>query len=287
MDRPVPNSCGTAAAVLGTPEPCVTVMTWNVWKLGGELHWWEERRPGIEKVVSNFEPDVLCVQELSPQCRDAVDEVLQQKHRRIDDGFEGWVSESNIWYNATIFEEVEHGHEDIGNAQPDKVGAQHRRLFWARLRLQSGVTILVSTAHFTWQGDEDEKRDNVDRRRLQAKATVAQLERLAKCGEPVLFMGDLNCPFHVNEIMKTHGFVDCFSALGLRHGPTHPVRPSHPEEEALADQCLDWCYAGPCGPKAVLAAVLREIDTGIRVAASDHMPVLAVYRLPSATSCVL
>jgi len=216
-----------------------------------------------------------------------LDVVLQQKHCRIDDAFEGWASESNIWYNATIFEEVEHGHADIGNAQPHRVGAKYRRLFWVRLRDIAGVTLLVATAHFTWQGDEDEKKDNIDRRSLQAKATLARLHEIAKDGEPVVFTGDLNCPFHVNEVMKENGFADCFTALGLRHTATHPVRPSHPEEEVLADQPLDWIYAGPCGPKAVLASVLKEVSTGIRVAASDHMPVLAVYQLPSAASCVL
>ena len=59
------------------------------------------------------------------------------------------------------------------------------------------------------------------------------------------------------------------------------MRPSHPHEDQLSDQPLDWIFAGPHGPKPVLAAVLRDVATGVRVAVSDHMPVCGVYRLGS------
>lgn len=47
-------------------------------------------------------------------------------------------------------------------------------------------------------------------------------------------VGDLNESFHPPRVLRQGGVMeDCFSALGLPIMPTHPARPSSPEEDAL------------------------------------------------------
>ena len=79
--------------------------------------------------------------------------------------------------------------------------------------------------------------------------------------------------------------------MGLPAQPTHPTRPSVAHEERNADQALDWlfCNGGSTSAKVVLCSVIKDMcalssdDDDERqvmgVQPSDHMPVMAVYRL--------
>jgi hypothetical protein len=50
--------------------------------------------------------------------------------------------------------------------------------------------------------------------------------------------GDLNESFHPIRILREAGFQDCFTRLGLPLLPTHPDRPSSPEEDRLVRRHL-------------------------------------------------
>ena len=83
---------------------------------------------------------------------DAIDKVLinhnyikKNKNESIS-LFDGWQYEGNIFWNSLIFHKVGYGYIDIGLVEP------LRRLFWVRLKMIcTNQSILVSTAHFTWQ----------------------------------------------------------------------------------------------------------------------------------------
>ena len=51
-------------------------------------------------------------------------------HKRVDDPFGGWTTESNIYWRDALFTRIEHGNEDVGI--PDG----ERRLFWVRLKIR-------------------------------------------------------------------------------------------------------------------------------------------------------
>src|SRR5918911_4147339 len=105
----------------------ISFITYNIWN----IERWSFREPALRKFLELFDPDVLCLQELRRRSQQSIDRVLAG-HERVRDRFVGWTSESNIYWRASMFSEIEHGAEDVGIKE---VG--HRRLFWVRLALKT------------------------------------------------------------------------------------------------------------------------------------------------------
>lgn len=231
--------------------------TYNLW--AGVR--WPERAEPLREYLRLARPDVLCVQELRQHSADLIDQELSQ-HARVDDAFEGWVAEGNIYWSTDLFELDEYGTEQIGLASL-------RRLFWVRLR-SGDQTVLVSTAHYTYQGNERERTEGVSPRLEQARRTVASLQRLARNGEPVLFMGDLNDTTNAIRILREAGYRDSFTTCGSPLQPTHPARPT---AEGLP-QVLDWQFHR--GPIRAMNSHVGGYFLG-DLAPSDHKPVVATY----------
>jgi endonuclease/exonuclease/phosphatase family metal-dependent hydrolase len=270
----------------------LSVMTFNMWQVGDYPGNWPQRRLPILECLTTFTPDILCVQELHSLFHEVIVDALST-HAYVQDDFPGWRYESNIYWNSNVFDMVEYGIVDIGMIEP------LRRLFWVLLKIKTPEKsiqeqdqsnnkntwqILVATAHYTWEGNEEECRTYVNLRKQQAQRTAAALHDLqSKCDDPhlaVLFMGDLNESFHPRRILREAGFIDCFSALRLPSLPTHPQRPSAPEEDILGDVSLDWImqnnYARP-----ILANVIRNMITTGGYSVSDHCPVMCIYEIGS------
>ncbi len=228
-------------------------------------------------------PDVLFVQELHPLIDEAIVEALGHD-RVVDSGneAESWQLEGNVYWNKDMWEEVEHFSKDIGQEEP------LRRLFCVKLKCKATNQVaLFSTAHLTWQGHTKEIETGENLRRKQALCAAAALESIGFDG-PIFFGGDMNESFWPKRVFNDHGFVDCFAALSLPVQPTHPTRPSVRWEEVNGDAALDWLFAKG-GPTPLLAAVIKDMvglssddpfeQQALAIQPSDHMPVMAVYRL--------
>jgi endonuclease/exonuclease/phosphatase family metal-dependent hydrolase len=243
----------------------ITLNLWNTFR-------WDVRRPALGEFLRIYEPDVLCVQELQPETRAFLDEILPG-YGRVDDPFPGWTNEGNIYWNARYLEEIEHGAEGVDIQEPE------RRLFWARLKLKdAGTTLLACTAHFTFRGNSDEVLTGWSPRVRQTRLTIEALGRLAGLGEAVLLMGDLNDSSHPAYLLHEAGYTDCFTALNLQSPPTAPSVPTSrrlPHEPAPS-QTLDWIVSN-ARARPVAAAVPHFFFGDI--APSDHWPVLAVYEI--------
>jgi endonuclease/exonuclease/phosphatase (EEP) superfamily protein YafD len=242
------------------------VATYNIW----ERARWPERREPLQEYLRLTTPDVLCIQELRPETREAIDEALPS-HARVEDELPGWTEEGTVYWHRELFDEVEHGAEDLGQYN------QKRRLFWARLRhLPTGRTVLVTTAHFTWQGNPTERETGQSPRVAEARRTVEALDRLAGTDEPVLFMGDLNDSSNAIRVLREGGLTDSFTATGSPLLPTHPARPT----AQGTPQVLDWQFHS--GPLRALTSHVGDFFLG-DVAPSDHKPVVATYALDPGT----
>ena len=285
-----------------------SVATWNLWKTGGVPTSWELRRDSVRRALATVSPDVLFVQELHPDIAETVLEGLgdryscvhesvlatldggkaQSEEETIEGVPSGWFYEGNIFYNSQLFELVESGTQDIGQKE------RFRRLFWARLKPknQNGRTILVSTAHFTWQGHAAEWESDINLRKAQARATATFLDTVQRNSEPCIFGGDLNESYWPKAVLNFNHFFDCFSALRLPLRPTHPARPSVAHEENNADSVLDWLFArrgkADASVQPILARVMSDLvglssndpdeELQLGVQPSDHCMVMAVYR---------
>jgi endonuclease/exonuclease/phosphatase family metal-dependent hydrolase len=247
----------------------LSFVTCNLWL----TQKWPARAPALERFVTLFNPDVLCVQELQPATQAFLDEALKE-HERIHDPFPGWTNESNIYTSRALFERLEFGATDVGHVEPE------RRLFWARLRLRSASsrTLFVATAHLSSPRHSDEPQSGVSPRVLQLKRIAAELVRRVGPGEPAFFMGDMNDAWHPQHALKQIGFVSCFAALGLQSPATFQCYPTAGVEpgEPTVTEAIDLIAANRHA-RAIAASVpqLYAADH----APSDHWPVHAVYQL--------
>jgi exonuclease III len=262
-------------------------MTFNMCKTEGYPINWPQRRLPIIECFTAFTPDILCIQELHPLLHDTIVEALPT-HTFIQDEFPGWQNEGNIYWNRDMFNMLEYGMVDIGIMEP------LRRLFWARLAIKVATNenkeqnqsdtreLLVATAHYTWEGHEEERKTDINLRKQQTRRTVTALQDLtAKFNNPhlaVLFMGDLNENYHPRRILREAGFVDCFAELRLPTPITHPQRPAEPKEDIQVGTTLDWImqnkYARP-----ILANALQNVFCTGGYSVSDHCPVMCVYEI--------
>lgn len=236
--------------------------SYNLW----ETKRWEDRAEPLRAYLELARPDVLCVQELRPPSQQLLDETLSE-HDRVHDDFEGWTVEGNIWWARDQFSEVEHGAVELGQRSP------LRRLFWVRLQLaESDTTVLVTTAHLTWQGNPEELETGTSPRIPEVRRAIAALADLAGPDEPVLFMGDLNDTVNVARELRKAGYTDSFRACGAMLQPTHPAMMF----AGSSVQVLDWQFH--TGPIRVLNSSVGDFHLN-DIPPSDHKPVVVTYGL--------
>jgi exonuclease III len=246
----------------------LSIVTYNLWN----VERWPAREAALRQFVQTFRPDLLCLQELRAETQTCLDAAMPQ-HTRVHDDLPGWTCEGNIYWHRTLFQEVEHGAEDVGMLEA------HRRLFWVRLQPTSCQhTLLVSTAHFTYQGHPQEMKTGLSPRFAQTRHTIATLQRLVRDNEPALFVGDLNDPVIPVRLLHEAGYTSCFAALGMQCPPTFPCYPTANVAPGahVTNQTIDWIVANRHA--RVVAAQVPHYYLG-DVAPSDHWPVLAVYEI--------
>lgn len=247
----------------------ISLISYNIWS----DHRWADRSDPLRKFIEIYDPDVLCLQELHDASRDLLDATLPH-HARVEDAFEGWTTESNIYWRENLFSEIEHGAEDVGIRE-----AGLRRLYWTRLHVAAlDRSMLVGTAHLTHQRHPEESRTGHSPRVAETNRIIEQLGRLNRQREPLFFMGDMNDPVHPPNLLAGAGYLSCFAALGVASDPTFKVYPTaNVAQGALPiTQCVDWLVAN-AHAKAVSASVPRFFLGDM--APSDHWPVHAIYEL--------
>ena len=247
----------------------INFITYNIWN----TERWNVRAPALRKFLELFDPDVLCVQELRRKSRTFLDRAMSG-HTRVEDRFVGWALESNIYWRDSIFEEIEHGAEDVAIKE-----AGHRRLFWVRLKVKAlKRSVLVATAHLTHQRHPDEARTGQSPRVAETKRIIEELKRVNRAREPLFVLGDFNDPVHPTNLLHAEGWVSCFAALGLVPPPTFKCYPTADVAPGkfVMNQCVDWIVANThARPLAASVPQFYLKDS----APSDHWPVQAVYEI--------
>ena len=247
----------------------LSVITYNIWV----NERWAKREPALRKFLQIFEPDVLCLQELTRKSRAMIDDVLSG-HDRVHDAFIGWTKESNIYWRRSMMSEIDHGAEKV-----DIRDSKDRRLFWVRLQLKTSKrSILVATAHLTHQRHPAELKTGASPRVAEIKRIIAHLKRLNRKREPLFFMGDMNDPVLPQVLLHEAGYVSCFAALGIVPPPTFKAYPTAnvAPGKPIIHEPVDWLVAN-AEARAIAAAVPQfYLDDA---APSDHWPVQAVYEI--------
>lgn len=236
--------------------------TYNLWKSPTRK---DERRGALQRFLELNRPDVLCVQELSPDAVELVSQTLPSL-AHVDDAFAGWTQEGNVFWNAKFFDLIDYGAEPIGQLK------ELRRLFWVRLEASTGQSIVVATAHFSAISNVRELTERINVRVGQAEEAASALDGLLRPDEAVLFMGDFNDHFHPLQVLRAAGYEDSFMALGRDPSITHPAFPKPGQPPRL----LDWMmHRGPVRP-TLTSVVDFYVDA---FPPSDHKPILTTYTL--------
>ena len=242
----------------------ISVVSYNLWNLKR----WPERQPALREFLASFRPDILCLQELRDETLRCISGILEE-HEYINDEAPGWTCESNIFWNKHYFSELDHGLEQLDMPEQD------RGLFWVRLRRKGhNKTIFVATAHFTWQGNQEETDTGTTPRNRQARQTIDHLHKLVNDHEPAFFMGDLNDPVIPHLFFTRAGYQSCFKDLNLLCPPTYPALPT--TNDINENQVIDWIFSN--GKAATISASVPQFYFN-GLAPSDHWPVHAIYQL--------
>jgi endonuclease/exonuclease/phosphatase family metal-dependent hydrolase len=292
-------------------------MSWNLFKWKGvTVHDWPgERQKGMHSTINSLLPDMICTQETAPEFLDTIldvheayrcilpnDEVMgvclrtcepvrtepfQARNLRYRNGndknsedFAGWLDEGNVVWRSDKFDYVSHGAIDVG-IEASEARKPKRRLFFVYLREKlSGQTILVSTAHLTWEGGSELEQSPpyfTSERCKQALNIVGELKKLAVAEESTIFCGDMNDSWHVPFIMRDNGFLPYDFILNLPSEISHPAQPCL-HEERIPPQQRDWIFSRNIRP--ILGRVCGNMTLGLNRHASDHFPVFCVYQVP-------
>jgi hypothetical protein len=122
----------------------MTVTTFNVW---GQKYW-PQRGETLFQTFQSLQSDIYLLQEVNLQILEFLDRNLTSRYARVQ-GSGGWLSESNIYWNNSLYSMVDHGRSCLEiEDYPD------RGLFWVRLSLRAHptLTVFLCTAHFPWVG---------------------------------------------------------------------------------------------------------------------------------------
>ena len=170
-----------------TPIPLrSTIMTFNAW--GTNL--WPDRKNSVTSLIHSTRPDIILLQESTLEILEVISKMLPYHCFVSDfDSNIGWQTESNILWNALIFEDIQHGAEPLN--MPDY---PNRCLFWVRLRDRSDPTneIFVATMHLPWPGCRTELKTGINQRVVGARTAIEILNKITKEGESIILGGDMN-----------------------------------------------------------------------------------------------
>jgi endonuclease/exonuclease/phosphatase family metal-dependent hydrolase len=247
----------------------VKVMTYNIWG----NHRWPERQPALLRTIRREMPDVLLLQEVSPELLQALDLNMTEFSRVSEPEKMGWTHESNIYYDKNLLLM-----KDYGSSALDIADHPHRALFWARFELLANpaVSFFASTVHMPWSGSSAEIETGMNQRIPVTKKVIEQLRRVSLHGEPIILAGDFNDDFHPTRILQEEmGCTDVFTLLDMVPPITHPVRCSSLQETHRPDRTLDWITCVLPENSRVVGAYARSwrgVDC-----ASDHLPVVAFF----------
>ena len=87
----------------------ISITTFNVW---GDNHW-PARAVPLAQTLLTIRSDVYLLQEVTPAIIKNLDENLKIYKRISDDRREGWMNESNIYWNDELLSLVDFGFGDL------------------------------------------------------------------------------------------------------------------------------------------------------------------------------
>jgi endonuclease/exonuclease/phosphatase family metal-dependent hydrolase len=257
------------AAVEAAPTGSIRVLSYNImWEEKGvragnqALPVWKERRNLVRDIIRRYQPDLIGLQEASPE---------QQVDLAEDNPDYGIVYDRNmnntnpVMYRTQRFTAKDSG-AFVLNDVPERPGTNigvRKASFVRLIDAQTGNAFTVFNIHL-------DSRGNGSTRRI---GTVRLVEKMAAEQDPVLLTGDFNC----RETSPTMRFL--FGQQSLTDNRGAPFENPRPLSDALelintGYDLIDHVLVDR-RVEVLAASQLRDVDRN----ASDHFAVLAVVSL--------
>lgn len=269
----------------------VRVMSFNI-RYGtandGENHW-ERRKEFLIETIRAFDPDLLGTQETEGFQRDYLAQQLPQYDVLgvgRNDGRESGEMMA-LYYKRARFEKLAGGHFWLSET-PDQVGSKSwdsslpRMVTWVRLRDRlraEAPPILFLNTHFDHRGPQA---------RLESARLLRRQAAALGAGGSLIVTGDFNAgedsePYRAlfaSSENEPSPLVDAFRAAHPQRGPNEGTFSGF-RADAVGGARIDWI-----GISRDWQIVQAEIDRTARGGRtpSDHFPVIAVLRAPSAAA---
>jgi len=235
---------------------------------------WPERSIALTQSLHTMDPDILLLQELTPEIIAHLDSHLSH-HRRIESDKKCFNTELQIYYKKNLFNLLDQGASPL-----EQVDYPDRDLCWARFEVISrpDVKFFVATCHMPWPGCPAELESGVNQRLLCTVKVCEHLRRLAPRHEAIILAGDFNEAYQPLRMLQEEIGLTCiFEMLDLPPPITHPMRNSHISEAGNPDSTRDWLTCTfPLGSKAI--AAYAQVPRGPHCV-SDHAAVVGIIEL--------
>lgn len=276
--------CSRAGSAARGDSNALTILTQNIRTTDsdtteGDPDHWPDRRPVLQDMLKETDPDVLGTQEVTWEQIPALDEVLAETHQRLGMGREGGSHGENclLYFRKERFELLEWDQfwlsqtpEEIGSVGWD---AQIPRIaVWARVRDQrTDGELILSVTHLDHQGPQAQVSG--------AELVAQRLHEAAGANTPIILMGDFNSEADNSDPwdrLTGAGFEDAHDAAETIDGDDIGTFPNY-QPAFVGGPRIDWIMTQ--GMKINTYTVRDHEVDGVH--ASDHAYVQVVAEVPT------
>ncbi|NEE04421.1 endonuclease/exonuclease/phosphatase family protein [Phytoactinopolyspora halotolerans] len=276
-----PSGTGSAPCLIGpAPRDALHVMSYNLrYPANDPGHLWKDRRPAMSELLRRERPTVAGTQEgVIDQLRDIAAD-LPGGYEWIGEGRRGGTRDefTAVFYDARRLEPREHGHFWLSDT-PEVVASRTwgnsipRMATWVRFtdRGTGGEFVVVNT-HLDHSSEKARVRG--------ADLLGSTVRSFAPV--PTIVTGDFNAPAERSDAYRrllAAELRDVWLEARDRRTPAYATFTAY-REPAVGGQRIDWILTTP-GIASDAAAINPSAPGGC--APSDHLPVQALLRLPTA-----
>jgi endonuclease/exonuclease/phosphatase family metal-dependent hydrolase len=245
----------------------IKLLQWNIW--------YKEKIDNVVQIINEFDPDIVCLQELTINCVDNPGIVSTAKYVARKTGMSFYFEEAQHWDNDDEMDAVGNGifskypivrkfAQHVQEPTKDYIDYAHEGRIYVECDLDiNGKTITVGTAHLSYTHKfevTDEKRQEVD-----------NLLNLVDSKKYYIFSGDLNSgptSYTVKELLKK--LSSCGPDFSQNTWTTKPF-----EHQGFKANTLDWRLDYVFASKDLKCESSKLINTVF----SDHLPILTEFKI--------
>ncbi len=213
----------TTEAPTPDPEPPVEkqkvrVMTYNIWGMYPGEHSVGNRDALVSNVVHEYLPDVIGMQEYSPELYELkLQDKLADEYAMVD--FSRWIANQEVanLYTPMFYRKSTVQLQSQGFLLFDRKynnttvnNKDSKGVAYAIFKTNDGQIFSVFNAHYWWQGEKNGGDIHDEARQKNSQDIIDLVNQYNLLARPVIIMGDMNCyvTSPAFQVLTNNGFTD-------------------------------------------------------------------------------